>query len=207
MTVRCAGLESPTSPIGARAKLSKNMRILTLALLAAATLSAQGKTVTCEDGRVVVDNRTSPFQPSPCVSPLPEPEVDIEFLLVYGPPPVAGKDNVANRVARATYETHKSSFRGLIEPPPSFDPSPYAAWNFGEPLFFATKYGQYVRFPDAPFKACQATVSSAVISPALVITTCQVRTIQAGFCLPNLHQFIPPWIDMANSKICNPEEE
>jgi hypothetical protein len=185
------------------------MKNLLLLLILPLLLSAQGRNVTCADGRTVVDTRTSPFQPDPCGLPLEEPDLDIGILLVYGPPPQNTNDNVTNRVNRATYATHVASFRGLIAPPESFtDVAPsYGGWNFGEPLFFATKYGQYVRWPDAPFQPCQATLSTALLSPGLVVATCQVRAVQAGFCVPNPHQWLPSWINRQNSKICNPDAE
>lgn len=183
------------------------MKKLLLLLLAPALLLAQ-KEVTCADGSVVVDTRTSPFQPNPCGSaPLEEPE-DLAFFFVYGPPPENTLDNIANRVARAKYATNKEAFRGLITPPSSFMNvvEQYGPYNFGEPLFFATKYGQYVRWPEAPFVPCQASVSTAVLSPNLVVAQCHVRVIQAGYCLPNPHPYVPPWLQKINSEACEVEE-
>lgn len=191
------------------------MRLLSvLAALAALPLhAAEPKQITCKDGRVVTDTRSGPlgpFQPDPCyVAPDDKlTQEDLEFLLVYGPPPQPTGRSLADRIARVQYEQDRKGFRGMLPPPAEYEKvAPvFGAWNMGDPVFFATRYGQYVRFTEAPFKPCQASMTTATLGPAVVVAVCQVDVIQDGFCVPMTHPFLPGFIKERNSANCSIEE-
>ena len=188
------------------------MRLLAALLALPIILSAaEPKQVTCKDGRVVTDTRTSPFQPDPCALPPDNTvtEADLEFMLVFGPPPQPTQNSLRDRIARAQYEQDRKGFRGMLPPPGEFEKvaPAYGSWNMGEPVFFATRYGQYVRFPSAPFRYCQSSLSTALLAPSVVVASCQVNVIQEGFCVPITHPFLPGFIKDANAANCNQDQE
>lgn len=189
--------------------------LLAIAALAALPLhAAEPKQVTCKDGRVVTDTRggpLGPFQPDPCALP-PDKTItdeDVAFMIVFGPPPQPTQNSLRDRIARAQYEQDRRVFRGLLPPPADYEKvaSVYGAWNMGDPVFYANVYGQYALFPEAPFQSCRASMSTVTLGPAVVVATCQVRAIQAGFCLPMVHNFVPGWVQADNKANCGVAEE
>lgn len=182
------------------------MKLLLLVALVALPLAAQPQQVTCDDGSVWT---ISPFNPDPCrnlETEVAAPEYPIDFLMVYGMPPEPTGDSLRDRIARAFYAQNLKNFRGFTEPPANFPGSVYSSWGLGEPLFFATQYGKYVRFPDALGSPCQVAQTTAVLGAGVVVATCQVRAIQTGACLPTLQQFVPQSIRRRNADNCAPEE-
>jgi hypothetical protein len=185
--------------------------LLVAAFVAVISLSAApGDLITCRDGRVVTENRTSPFQPDPCALPLEDAvsnpsEEALEFLMVFGPPPAPTQNSLRDRIARDKYAQDRRVFRGLVTPPdvwighlPALEAS-----GLGVPVFYKNVYDEYVRFPDFPHGACEAPLEPATLSPGLVVARCQYSAVLRGACLPSLYPVIPGWISKINEENCS----
>ncbi len=194
------------------------LRIITLAfivaLLSAPTIFAQPVTETCEDGRIMA---VSPFNPEPCETNrraqlaqqggTAAEQVEAAaltmptgFLAVYGPPATSIGWSLADRVARVKYEQDMRYFGGLVDEPEGFDRVAdfYQRWGLGRPVFYQGRYGQYCRWPDAPFRPARATMFTAVNGAGVVVASWQVRVIMAGNTLNDLHAFVPPSVRALN---------
>lgn len=175
---------------------------LLAAFLAAVPVLAQPQTVTCEDGSVWT---VSPFNPDPCGNleePLAEDEYPVDFLLVYGPPPTPTGSSFDDRVARVRYQSNLKHFEGLISEPAGFPAAFYASWGMGDPVFFATRYGKYARWPDALGRPAQASIVAAVKGAGVVVASWQSRAIMDGHCQFDVHAFVPPRLVSRNTEIC-----
>lgn len=179
-----------------------------LFLVAAGMAFAQPVTQKCADGRVIA---VSPFNPNPCGVGLPTVQEQIEaeassmpdgFLKAFGPPPVNTGNSLKDRIARVQYEQDLRHFAGVVEPPTAFATvAPvYARWGLGEPVFYRGRYGEYARFPDAPFKPMQATIFTATHGPGVAIASWQARLILDGHIVNDVHSFVPPWLKTINSE-------
>ena len=182
-------------------------------LAAAGTLAAQPVTETCEDGRVMA---VTPFNPTPCEShrrattgatvdeqlstaALTAPS---EFIQVFGPPPTATGWSMDDRVARIKYEQDLRYFGGLVPEPVGFSNVKdfYSGWGMGRPMFYKGRYGEYCRWPDAPFAPAQANLFAAVNGAGVVVATWQVRVILKGHVLTDVHPFVPPELVSLNAE-------
>lgn len=184
-------------------------KLLCLLVLAAATLGAQMRTVTCPDGSVV---GLTPFnQADPCrnATPTPEAELPDGFLLIYGPPPVFEGDSLAWRVARVNYQSALKNYRGLQDLPEDYAnvASIYANYGLGAPLAFATPYATYFRWIDAPYTVPQAVQSTALKAPNVVVAQWHTDAIRKGFCVFDAHPWVPGKYLIMNRANCDPEEE
>ena len=185
---------------------------LTLSAFFAAGLSAQPVTQTCADGRVMA---VSPFNPRPCESFERERTTTVDeqvattadkmpdgFLAVYGPPPSKTGQSLKDRTARVKYEQDMRYFGGLMTEPEGFGEVAnfYERWGFGRPVFYKGRYGEYCRWPNAPFRAAQATMFTAVHGTGVVVASWQVKVIKEGHVLTDVHAFVPPRIRAMNSE-------
>ncbi len=182
------------------------MRLLLLLALAAipAQLPAQPQVVTCDDGSKWT---VSPFNPDPCKNlntPLATTEYPIDFLLVHGGPPQPTGNSFADRVARVQYEAKYNQFVGLAPEPDNYNAAYYSNWGFGPPLWYETKYGNYVVWKDALGGECTSVATTAILGPGVTVARCQVRAIRGGQCLPLLQAFVPNALRLQNSKNCTP---
>ncbi len=180
--------------------------------LFAGLAAAQPVTETCSDGRVMA---VSPFNPNPCETfeRVENAGVDEQvntvaasmpdgFLAVYGPPPSRTGQSLADRVARVKYEQDMRYFGGVLAEPVGFDEVAdfYERWGFGRPSFYKGRYGEYCRWPNAPFRPAQATMFTAVHGAGVVVASWQVKVIQEGHVLTDLHAFVPPRLRALNDE-------
>ncbi|MBI1357210.1 MAG: hypothetical protein GC160_22955 [Acidobacteria bacterium] len=183
-------------------------RYLPLLLLIGGAAYAQPVTQTCADGRVIA---VSPFNPNPCRVGVPAVREQVEaeassmpdgFLKAFGPPPINSGNSLMDRVARVEYEQAMEHFAGLVEEPEGFEKmaSFYSRWGLGEPVFYKGRYGEYCRFPNAPYRPMQTTMFTATHGAGVAVASWQARLILEGHVLSDLHAFVPPWLQAINSE-------
>lgn len=182
---------------------------LLLLFLSVSTLTAQMRVTTCPDGTVV---GITPFnQADPCrtATPIQEEDTPDGFLLIYGPPPVFEGDSLAWRVARVQYQSALKNFRGLQDLPESYArvANVYANYGLGAPIAFATPYSTYFRWIDAPYVVPQAIHTTALRGPNVVIAQWHTDSIRAGYCVFDIHPWVPGQFKMMNQTNCDPERE
>jgi hypothetical protein len=142
----------------------------------------------------------TPWHTEPAVED-PGPE---GFVELFGPPPNSNdfhheeNPSLAFRIARTKYEQDKKYFK-QAGTPPNLDVDglaaaqvTYEAWGMGEPKFYEGRYGWMAIFPDSQIPNYQSPVSQVVGFPHLVVPQYQMRLIEDGFELGDVHPFVPP---------------
>lgn len=132
-----------------------------------------------------------------------DPLLEEQFELLFGDAPPVDPQGKSQRPA---WEYAKRYFEGIVAPagvPMTMLEralEDYAAYGFGEPIFFSQRGRVLARFQDNLIDI-NPDAGTVVYNPGQTIASMQVRRIKSGMYVDRLHPFVPMKYQQANAKL------